>query len=96
MRPVLTILSDTSAAGGLAIGLSQIYTLLGIVLTVGSIIVLIVNFALRMYDRFKDKKITKQEAKDTFDDMVKMAAEIVRLKDELEKYQDNNNGKTDE
>ena len=96
MRPVLTILSDTSAAGGLAIGLSQIYTLLGIILTIGSIIVLIINFALRMYDRFKDKKITKQEAKDTFDDMVKMAAEIVRLKDELEKYQDNDNNKTDE
>lgn len=96
MRPVLTILSDTSAAGGLAIGLSQIYTILGIVLTIGSIIVLVVNFALRMYDRFKDKKITKQEAKDTFNDMVKMAAEIVRLKDELEKYQDNNNDKTDE
>ena len=96
MRPVLTILSDTSAAGGLAIGLSQIYSILGIVLTIGSIIVLVVNFALRMYDRFKDKKITKQEAKDTFDDMVKMAAEIVRLKDELEKYQDNNNDKTDE
>ena len=94
MRRSLTILSDTSAAGGLAIGLSQIYTILGIVLTIGSIIVLIVNFVLRMYDRFKDKKITKQEVKDTLDDMAKMADEIVRLKDELEQYKNNN--KTDE
>lgn len=93
MRRTLTILSDTSATGGLAIGLSQIYTILGIVLTIGSIIVLIVNFVLRIYDRFKDKKITKQEAKDTIDDMAKMADEIVRLKDELEKYKNN---KTDE
>ncbi len=94
MRRSLTILSDTSAAGGLAIGLSQIYTILGIVLTIGSIIVLIVNFVLRIYDRFKDKKITKQEVKDTLDDMAKMADEIVRLKDELEQYKNNN--KTDE
>lgn len=94
MRRALTILSDTSATGGLAIGLSQIYTILGIVLTIGSIIVLIVNFVLRIYDRFKDKKITKQEVKDTLDDMAKMADEIVRLKNELDKYQNNN--KTDE
>lgn len=94
MKRALTILSDTSATGGLAIGLSQIYTILGIVLTIGSIIVLIVNFVLRIYDRFKDKKITKQEVKDTLDDMAKMADEIVRLKDELDKYQNNN--KTDE
>lgn len=79
---LLAIISDASAGGGLILGLSltDIYTLLGIVLSVGSIIVLIVNFILRIYDRVKDGKFTNEEKAET-------AKEILELKDEIEKLQ---------
>lgn len=80
MRRGLFIASDATAGGGLAIGLSQIYTILGIVLTVISIVVLIVNFTLSMRERLKDGKFTNEEKAET-------AKEILELKDTIEKLQ---------
>ena len=80
MRKALFITSDATAGGGLAIGLSQIYTILGIVLTVVSIVVLVINFILAMRDRFKDGKLDNNEKAET-------AKEILELKETIEKLQ---------
>ena len=80
MRKALFIASDATAGGGLAIGLSQIYTILGIVLTVVSIVVLVINFVLAMRDRFKDGKLDNNEKAET-------AKEILELKETIEKLQ---------
>lgn len=80
MRKGLFIASDATAGGGLAIGLSQIYTILGIVLTVVSIVVLIINFTLAMRDRLKDGKLDNNEKAET-------AKEILELKETIEKLQ---------
>lgn len=78
----LFFLSDASASGGLIFGLTltQWYTVLGIILTVLSILVLVINFILRMYDRLKDGKLTNEEKAET-------AKEILELKDTIEKLQ---------
>ncbi len=85
MGKVLTVLSDTSAAGSLAIGLSQIYTIFGIVLTVLSIVVLIINFCFRMYDRLKDKKLTNEEKAETAEEFRNLVEKLKELQDELNK-----------
>lgn len=80
MRRGLFIASDATAGGGLAIGLSQIYTILGIILTIVSIVVLIINFTLAMRDRLKDGKLDNNEKAET-------AKEILELKETIEKLQ---------
>ena len=62
MNNRLLTVSETTAVGGLTLGLTQIYTILGIIMTVASLIVLIVNFIIRIHDRLKDGKMTKEEA----------------------------------
>ena len=83
MGKALTILSDASAAGGLAIGLSQIYNILGIVLTVLSILVLIANFCFRMYDRLKDGKFTNEERADAAREILELTEKITELQNRL-------------
>lgn len=82
----LFFLSDATAGGGLALGLSQIYTILGIILTVASIIVLLVNFGLRLYDRLKDKKFTNEEKAETAKEVLELQEKIEELQKELDKY----------
>ena len=86
MRKGLFIASDATAGGGLAIGLSQIYTILGIVLTVASIVVLVVNFILRMYDRLKDKKFTNDEKAETAKEILDLKETIDKLQKELDNH----------
>lgn len=83
MNPKLLTISDTTAVGGLAVGLSQIYTILGIVCTFVSLVVLIVNFVIRIHDRLKDGKMDKKEIEWTIDDVTKLANKIVELQDQL-------------
>lgn len=83
MNAKLLTVSDTTAVGGLAVGLSQIYTILGIVCTFVSLVVLIVNFIIRIHDRLKDGKMDKQELEWTIDDVTKLASKIVELQDQL-------------
>ena len=89
MSNKLSFLSDASAAGGLAIGLSQIATLLGIILTTLSILVLIVNFCIRIYDRLKDKKFTNEERAETAKEVLELNEKIKELQKELSKYDRN-------
>lgn len=82
----LTYVSNTTAAGGLAIGLTNIYTILGIVLTLISIIVLIINFILRMVDRLKDKNFTEEESKAANNEIAELTEKIQYLQNELNKF----------
>lgn len=86
MQNKLFFLSDASATGGLAIGLSQIATLLGIILTVLSIIVLIINFCIRIHDRLKDKKFTNEERAESAKEVLELTEKIKELQKELNKY----------
>ncbi len=91
MKNKLTILSDASASGGLIFGLTltQWYTLLGIILTVLSIIVLIINFIIRIYDRLKDGKFTNEEKAETAKEIVELKETINKLQKELDKHDNN-------
>lgn len=91
MKNKLIILSDASASGGLIFGLTltQIYTILGIILTIASILVLIINFILRMYDRLKDGKLDNNEKAETAKEILELKEEIDRLQKELNKHDSN-------
>ena len=86
MKSGLTYVSDTTAAGGLAIGLTNIYTILGIVLTIISIIVLIINFSLRMIDRLKDKNFTEEERKAANNEISELTEKVQYLQNEINKF----------
>lgn len=85
MRNFMLTLSDAGAAGGLALGLSNIYNILGIILIVVNLGILIFNFVCRMRDRMKDGKFTNEERADAAREMLELAEEIKRLQDELNK-----------
>ena len=89
MQDKLFILSDVTAGGSLAIGLSNIYNILGIILTVVSILVLVINFCLRLYDRLKDKNFTNEEKAETAKEILELTNKIKELQEELNKYDNN-------
>lgn len=87
MNKHLSILTDVSAGGGLFIGLQEISTILGIVMTSVSIFVLVINFVLKLKDRVSkaDKnnngKIDKDELKTLIEEV---CVDIKAAKDEYE------------
>lgn len=90
MSTKLYILSDATAGGGLVIGLSQIYTILGIILTTLSIIVLLVNLFMRLHDRMKDGKFTNEEKAETAKEILELTEKIKELQDALDSKENNN------
>lgn len=90
MKNFMTALSDAGAAGGLALGLTNVYTLLGIILIVVNLGILIFNFVCRMRDRLKDGKFTNEERADAAREMLELAEEIKRLQEELDKVNKEN------
>ena len=91
MSTKLCILSDATASGGLVIGLSNIYTILGIILTALSIIVLLINLFMRLHDRMKDGKLTNEEKADTAKEILELTNKIKELQEALEKEKNNGN-----
>ena len=91
MSTKLYILSDATAGGGLVIGLSQIYTILGIILTGLSIIVLLINLFMRLHDRMKDGKLTNEEKADTAKEILELTEKIKELQSALDKEKNNGN-----
>lgn len=85
MKNVMLTVSDAGAAGGLALGLANIYNILGIVLIVVNLGILIFNFVCRMRDRMKDGKFTNEEKAETAKEILELTEEIKRLQDELNK-----------
>lgn len=79
MKDILTYISASSAGGALFFSIQDIYSIAGIVCTVISAIVLIVNFLIKLYDRIKDKKFTKQEISDTLDDLDEFTENLKKL-----------------
>lgn len=90
MRKFMLTLSDAGAAGGLALGLSNIYNLLGIILIIVNLGILIFNFVCRMIDRTKDGNFTNEEKADTAKEVLELTEEIKRLQDELNKVNKEN------
>lgn len=80
----MTILSDAGAGGGLVIGLSNIYNILGIILTALSIIVLIINLFIRLHDRLKDKEFTNEEKAETAQEILELTEKIKELQSALD------------
>lgn len=91
MNNRMLILSDTTAAAGVGLGLANIYTILGIILICVNIGILILNFILRMIDRFRNKNNTfNNEARaDAAREILELAEEVQRLQEELSKYDRN-------
>ncbi|MBO7696698.1 MAG: hypothetical protein J6T10_29060 [Methanobrevibacter sp.] len=85
MNNFMLTASDVGAGAGLALGLSNIYNLLGIILIIVNLGILVFNFVCRMRDRLKDGKFTNEERADAAREMLELAEEIQRLKEELDK-----------
>lgn len=66
---ILASVSDMGCFGSLVLSVQDFESYLNIALIVISILILCVNFFLRFYDRAKDGKLTKQEIKETIDDL---------------------------
>ena len=80
----LFLAGEATAGGGLAIGLTQIYTILGIILTVASLIVLVVNFILRLKDRLSDGKMSNEERAETAKEIMELRKTIDELQEKKE------------
>ena len=85
MKNFMLTVSDAGAAGGLALGLTNIYNILGIILIIVNLGILIFNFVCRMRDRAKDGKFTNEEKAETAKEILELTNEIKRLQDELNK-----------
>ena len=68
--------SNLSAVGSLVISATDVESKLNCILIVISIVILCVNFALRVWDRVKDGKVTIEEIKDTIDDVTQLKDDI--------------------
>lgn len=90
MKNFMLTVSDAGAAGGLALGLTNIYNLLGIILIIVNLGILIFNFVCRMRDRLKDGKFTNEEKAESAKEILELTEEIKRLQDELNKVNKEN------
>ena len=90
MKNFMLTVSDAGAAGGLALGLTNIYNLLGIILVIVNLGILIFNFVCRMRDRMKDGKFTNEEKAESAKEILELTEEIKRLQDELNKVNKEN------
>ena len=90
MSKTMLAVSDVTAGTGVAVGLANIYNILGIILVVVNLGILIFNFICRMRDRLKDGKFTNEERADAAREMLELAEEIKRLQDEINKTKGDN------
>ena len=79
-KNVLSALSDMGCFGSLVLSVQDIECYMNIILIVISIFILCVNFGLRVWDRVKDGKLTKEEIQDTIDDAEKLKDDISKMK----------------
>ena len=77
-------LSDVGAASGLALGLSNVYNILGIILIIVNLGILIFNFICRMVDRLHDGHLDSQERADTERELKELTDQIESLSNTLE------------
>ncbi len=89
MKNFMLTLSDAGAAGGLALGLSNVYSILGIILIIVNLGILIFNFVCRMRDRLKDGKFTNEEKADAAKEILELTEKVKELQEELNKHDNN-------
>ena len=77
---VLASLSDMGCFGSLILSIQDTESYINIALMIISILILIINFSLRFYDRLKDGKLTKAEIKETITDVQQIKDEIDKMK----------------
>ena len=84
MKNFMIALSDVGAASGLALGLSNVYNILGIILIIVNLGILIFNFVCRMIDRLKDGRLSDQEKADSKAELEALQEQIQSLSNTLE------------
>ena len=83
MKNFMLTVSDAGAAGGLALGLTNIYNLLGIILVIVNLGILIFNFVCRMRDRMKDGKFTNEEFILAIEDIINNCSTVKEIKESI-------------
>lgn len=73
---VLTYSSSVLSSCSIFLSAQDIESYLNIAFITISVLILCINFGLRVYDRLKDGKLTKQEIRDTVEDAENLAEEI--------------------
>lgn len=95
MMKVLSALQSTTAAGGVICGLTlvEINALLGIILTVLSLILLIVPKVVALVNKIKDAKadgvITKEEKKEIIDSGLDIVKDVKTSVEDIKKSAEN-------
>ena len=75
VKNITNIMEDVSIVFGVTIGLSQIQTILGIIILVFQIILIIYKCGLKIYERIKNKdaKGIETDLKETIDELEKLS-----------------------
>ena len=73
---ILTYSSSLLSSCSILLSTQDIESFLNIAFITISAVILIINFGLRIYDRMKDGKLTKEEIKDTVEDAEHLIEEI--------------------
>lgn len=79
MKDSLFYSSSTAAASAIVFSIQDIYSVVGIVCTCISVFVLLVNLLFKVYDRIKDRKISKQDISETLDDFEEFAENLKKF-----------------
>lgn len=79
MKDSLTYSSATAAVSAIVFSIQDIYSIVGIVCTCISVFVLLVNLLFKVYDRIKDKHVSKQDISDTLDDLDEFVENFKKL-----------------
>lgn len=73
---ILTYSSSILSSFSIFLSTQDIESFLNIAFIIISVIILCINFGLRIYDRMKDGKLTKEEIQDTVEDAEHLIEEI--------------------
>lgn len=73
---ILTYTSAGFSSCGIVLSAQDIESYLNIILITISVLILCINFGLRVYDRIKDGKLTKEEIKETVDELQDLSENI--------------------
>ena len=73
---ILTYTSSVLSSCSIFLSVQDIESYINIAFIVVSVMILCINFGLRIYDRLKDGKLTKEEIQDTVEDAEHLIEEI--------------------
>ena len=73
---ILTYTSSVLSSFSIFLSVQDIESYINIAFIVVSVMILCINFGLRIYDRMKDGKLTKEEIQDTVEDAEHLIEEI--------------------